>query len=158
MESSSGNSQICSITWGSTRESALSNVPSQIARCASISYPTRRSISLHTDATICTFLALIAKSNSQRGRFSRTSISAILTARYARQPTSNNLRNFKTKKKVTHYLISMSLIKLRLVILPILISIRKMTKIPSTMTAQERFYRALPIPSWKSSWTFHQPI
>ena len=157
MENSLGNSQICLITWGSTQESAHSNVLSQIAKCVSTSFPTRRSISLHTDATICTFLALIAKSNSQRGRFYRTSISAILTARYARQPTSNNLRNFKTKKKVTHYLISKSLIKLRLMILPILISLRK-TKIPSTKTAQDSFYLALPILLWKLSWTFLQPI
>ena len=119
VENSLGNSQICLITWGSTLESALSNVLSQIAKCASISFLTRRSISLHTDAMICTFHALIAKLNSPRGRFSRTSISAIPTARSAKQPTSNNLRNFKTKKKVTHYLISKSLIKLRLVILPI---------------------------------------
>jgi hypothetical protein len=116
VENSLENSPICSITWGSIQESVHSNVHSQIAKCASTSYPTRRSISLHTDAMICTFLALIAKLNLQRGRFSRISISAILTARFARTPTSNNLRNFKTKKKVTHYLISKSLIKLRLVI------------------------------------------
>ncbi len=152
-----GNSQICLITWGSTQESAHSNALSQIAKCVSTSFPTRRSISLHTDAMICTFHALIAKLNSPRGRFSRTSISAIPTARSAKQPTSNNLRNFKTKKKVTHYLISKSLIKFRLVILPILISLRK-TKIPSTKTAQDSFYLALPIPRWKLSWTFLQPI
>ena len=145
MANFSESSQTCSTIWGSTLESALSNVPSQTARCASTSSPTRRSISLHTDAMICTFLALTAKWNSQRGRSSRTSISAIPIAGSAKTPTSNNLRNFKTKKKVTHYLISKSLIKLRLMVLPILISIKK-TRILSMMTTQERFYQALPIP------------
>ena len=151
VENFSGNSPICSITWGSTLESALSNVHSQIARCALISSRTRRSISLHTDALICTFLAQIAKWDSPRGRFSRTSTSAIPIARSAKTPASNNLRNFKTNKKVTRYLITKSLIKPLLVILPILISIKKKTKILTKMTAQERLYQALQIIPSKSS-------